>query len=151
MYMALIRRIGSYFLALFSHWWQWMSCAISTLLTFYAAKTNQPNSWVAHAIVVFAVFFLMVAAYGAWSDERNKREVLQKLVDYEKPNFELRSGQLLTSVSADLTVTTLNIPIEVINHGARSSCFAWRMKYEFPGFSCESTAKNFIPISIFGP
>lgn len=120
-----------------------MSCAAATLLTFYAALTNQPNTWVVDAIVVLAVLFLLVAAFGAWLEERNKVDTLRALVDERLPKFEIRIGQILTNVSDDLTQTTFNVPIEVINHGGRSSCFSWEMKYEFPGFSNTSKSRRF--------
>ncbi|RZU39721.1 hypothetical protein [Edaphobacter modestus] len=99
--MQFIMRILCFFAALFRHWWQWMSCAIGTLLTFYIAETNQPNAWIAHAIVVLAVLFLLVATYGAWSDERSKVEdiknkcrTLEASFDERKPKFEIRIGQV---------------------------------------------------------
>jgi hypothetical protein len=141
--MLQLRRASDFLAALFRHWWQWMSCGIGTLLSFYAARTNQPNVWIAHSIVALAVLFLMIAAFGAWSDERNKRDMLEKLLDYERPIFKIASGQILTSFNPDRNVITLNMAIEVVNLGARSSCFAWSMKYEFPGFSAEGSARKF--------
>jgi len=141
--MLLLRRAGGFFAALFRHWWQWMSCGISTILTYYAAKTNQSNVWIAHAVVGLAVLFLMIAAFGAWSDERNKRETLEKLLDFEKPRFKISSGQILTSFNPSQNVMNLNLAIEVVNLGGRSSCFGWCMKYEFPGFSSEGSARKF--------
>jgi|GraSoi2013_100cm_1033763.scaffolds.fasta_scaffold83800_2 hypothetical protein len=156
--MVFIKRIGSFFLALFGHWWQGMSCAISTLLTFYAAKTNQPNSWVAHSIIVLAVLFLMVAAFGAWLDEvkraeglEAKRTELETVLNDRSPNLEIRLGQILTSVSADFLWTTFNVPIELINFGGRSACFQWEMLYESPGFSNKVKARRFYGDELLWP
>jgi hypothetical protein len=106
-----------------------MSCAVFTFLSWYVAKTNRPNDWTVKAMAIVAIVCLLVAAYGAWSDEREKAISVEcKLLTY-KPDFEFELGASIWRYD-DSYDLTLFFPIaSILNRGHASITTGWSAIY----------------------
>jgi hypothetical protein len=58
--------------ALLKRWWPLMSCAVFTALGLIAALSRRGNAWTIAGTGLFALAFLLYAAFGVWRDEHGK-------------------------------------------------------------------------------
>lgn len=120
-----------------------MSCAVFTALAWYVAKTNQPNDWVANSLVAVAALCFLAAAYGAWSDQRDRVTELESRLLIHAPQFEFTVGATLWSYDAEANLTLFFIMAEIMNRGHPSIARYWRAVYKI-GESEEAMTSFFL-------
>ena len=64
-----MRMVGLFLGALIRQWWPLMSCAVFTIIAYYAAAESKSNVWVIGATRTAAVVLFLVAAFFAWKEQ----------------------------------------------------------------------------------
>ncbi len=98
-----------------------MSCAVFTLIGWYAAVNNKWNSWIVGSTAVAALAMFIIASFLAW------KEQYERAAEERRPKFILESGPIISHYEGGKTLVLLGL--RITNAGADSAVLGYGATY----------------------